>query len=184
MQDPTGATTRSLEALLDKQAILELVQDYSRAVDRCDFALLSSLYTEDGIDDHAGLYCGPVGGFVDWLRAALEGVDATTHHVHNVTIALDGDRAEGEVYLTAYNRLRGADGGLSDFVQGLRYLDRYRREAGRWRFERRTVVCDWAQQGPSIWDPAHPLIAGKRLGRPDGDDASYAALRSPVFARR
>jgi hypothetical protein len=59
-----------------------------------------------------------------------------------------GERAEGEVYLTAYNRLRSADGTLTDFVQGLRYLDHYRRDADRWRFERRTVVCDWAQQGP------------------------------------
>lgn len=184
MNESTGPTTRSLEALIEKQAILELVHAYSRAVDRRDFALLASLYTEDGIDDHTGLYCGPVGGFVDWLRAALAGVDATTHHVHNVTIALDGPRAEGEVYLTAYNRLRSADGALSDFVQGLRYLDHYRRDAGGWRFARRTVVCDWAQQGPSVWDPAHPLIAGKRLGRGDADDPSYAVLKSPRFARR
>lgn len=177
------ALPRALAELVEKQAILELVQGYSRAVDRRDFALLESLYTKDGIDDHTGLYCGPVAGFVDWLRVALAGVDATTHHVHNVTIALAGERAEGEVYLTAYNRLRGVDGVLSDFVQGLRYLDHYRRDAGRWRFARRTVVCDWAQQGPSAWDESHPLIAGKRIGRGGPDDASYSVLRSPLFGR-
>jgi ketosteroid isomerase-like protein len=169
--------------LIEKQAILELVHAYSRAVDRCDFDLLASLYTEDGIDDHTGLYCGPVAGFVDWLRDALAGVDGTTHHVHSVTIALDGTHAEGEVYLTAYNRLRSEDGTLSDFVQGLRYLDHYRRDAGRWRFARRTVVCDWARQGPSVWDASHPLIAGKRIGRGGADDPSYSVLRSRIFAR-
>lgn len=183
MNEPVTASAQDLRDLIDKQAILELVQGYSRAVDRRDFALLSSLYTEDGIDDHTGLYCGPVAGFVDWLRAALAGVDATTHHVHNVTIALAGERAEGEVYLTAYNRLRSADGTLTDFVQGLRYLDHYRRDVDRWRFERRTVVCDWAQQGPSAWDESHPLIAGKRIGRGGPDDASYSVLRSPLFGR-
>lgn len=173
----------ALRELLDKQAILELVHAYSRAVDRRDFALLESLYTQDGVDEHVGNYSGPAAGFVAWLRDALAGVDGTTHHVHNVTIALDGDRAEGEVYLTAYNRLRGEDDAFSELLQGLRYLDHYRREAGRWRFARRNVVCDWAQHGPAFWDPAHPLIAGKRYGRGDAEDASYAVLRSPLFAR-
>ena len=183
MNEPAAAIPQALGDLIEKQAILELVHCYSRAVDRRDYALLASLYAEDGIDDHTGLYCGPVAGFVEWLRGALEGVDATTHHVHNVTIALDGAHAEGEVYLTAYNRLRGADGSLSEFIQGLRYLDHYRREAGRWRFERRTVVCDWAQHGPAFWDESQPLIAGKRFGRSGADDTSYEVLRSPVFAR-
>ena len=183
MAESIGPSPRDLEALLEKQAIIELVHAYSRAVDRRDFDLLASLYAEDGIDDHTGLYCGPVHGFVAWLRNALVGVDATTHHVHNVTIALDGAHAEGEVYLTAYNRLRSEDGSLSDFVQGLRYLDHYRRDAERWRFARRTVVCDWAMQGPSIWDASHPLIAGKRIGRGGPDDPSYAVLRNRLFAR-
>ncbi|MFO0690393.1 MAG: nuclear transport factor 2 family protein [Myxococcota bacterium] len=176
-----------LRALLERQAIVELVECYSRAVDRRDFALLASLYTEDGIDDHAGLYCGPVAGFVAWLEQALAGVDATTHHVHNATLAFDEaypDAAEGEIYVSAYNRLRNPDGSLSELEQGLRYLDHYRRDAEHgWRFARRTVVCDWARHGPAFWDPAHPLLAGKRFGLGGADDASYAVLGSPVFAR-
>lgn len=183
MQADDSSLPPALRELLDKQAILELVHAYSRAVDRRDFALLESLYAADGVDEHVGNYCGPAAGFVAWLCSALGGVDGTTHHVHNVTIAVDGDRAEGEVYLTAYNRLRGEDGALTELLQGLRYLDHYRREDGRWRFARRNVVCDWAQNGPAFWDPAHPLIAGKRYGRGDAEDASYAVLRSPVFAR-
>jgi ketosteroid isomerase-like protein len=177
------ADASDLRALLEKQSIVELVNAYCRAVDRRDFALLERLYTEDGIDDHAGLYVGPVRGFVEWLEQALDGVDATTHHVHNVTIALDGARAEGEVYLTAYNRLKNDDGSFDDFVQGLRYLDHYRRDERGWRFARRSVVCDWARQRPSSWDPDHPLIAGKRFGRAGKDDPSYALLSSDLFAR-
>jgi hypothetical protein len=184
MTDSSPSASRSLEALLDKQAITELVHAYSRAVDRRDFELLSSLYATDGIDDHGALYCGPAPGYVEWLREALQGVDATAHHVHSVTIALDGDRAQGEVYLTAYNRLRAADGSLEDLVQGLRYLDRYRRELGAWRFERRTVVCDWAEHRPAFWDLAHPLLAGKRIGVGGAEDPSYRVLDDPTFARK
>lgn len=170
--------------LVEKQSILELVQSYSRAVDRRDFQLLESLYTEDGIDDHAGLYCGPAQAFVAWLAQALEDVDATTHQIHQVDVALDGQRAEGEVYLTAYNRLRNERGGLDELTQGLRYLDHYRKDAGRWRFERRTVVCDWARSGPAFWDPEHPLLLGKRFGAAGAEDASYHVLSDPRFGRR
>src|SRR5690606_21762880 len=148
----------ALRALLEKQAIRELVECYSRAVDRRDFALLASLYTEGGIHDPAGPYRGPAPGSAARLRRAPGGGDATTQHVHNAAIALDADRAEGEVYLTAYNRLRRDDGGFDALVQGLRYLDHYRRNAQGWRFARRTVVCDWAHHGPAFWDPAHPLL--------------------------
>ncbi|MBK7951596.1 MAG: nuclear transport factor 2 family protein [Deltaproteobacteria bacterium] len=199
-KDPTSPRDPALRDLLERRAIVELVECYSRAVDRRDYALLESLYTEDGIDDHAGLYCGPAAGFVAWLEGALAGVDATTHHVHNVTLALDLDlggdrgddldgkiddreRAEGEVYVSAYNRIRNPDGSLAELEQGLRYLDHYRRDASGWRFARRTVVCDWARLGPAFWDPAHPLLAGKRFGRDGADDASYAVLTSPIFAR-
>lgn len=182
--DPALERDRALRDLLERQAITLLVECYSRAVDRRDYALLASLYTEDGIDDHAGLYCGPVAGFVAWLEQALAGVDATTHHVHNLTLAFEGDdAAEGEVYVSAYNRLRNPDGSFSELEQGLRYLDHYRRDEQGWRFARRTVVCDWARHGPAFWDPAHPLLAGKRFGRDGADDASYAVLESPLFAR-
>ena len=188
MRDPLRDDGREalamLADLIEKRSILELVQAYSRAVDRRDFELLESLYTEDGIDDHAGLYCGPAAGFVSWLEQALANVDATTHQVHQVDIALDGQRAQGEVYLTAYNRIRNDASELEELTQGLRYLDHYRRDAGAWRFERRTVVCDWARSGPAFWDPTHPLLAGKRFGAAGAADPSYEALSHPRFERR
>lgn len=174
----------ALRELLDKQAISELVYCYSRAVDRRDFALLGSLYTDDGVDDHGSLYSGDAEGFVSWLRGALEGVDITSHQVHHLLISVDGDEAEGEAYVTAYNRIGNAQGGWDDFLQGLRYLDRFRRCADGWRFSHRTVVCDWAQHQASFWDAEHPLLAGKRFGSGDAADPSYSCLQRPPFARR
>ncbi|HLG86511.1 MAG TPA: nuclear transport factor 2 family protein [Alphaproteobacteria bacterium] len=171
-----------LKELLEKQAIAELVLNYSRAVDRQDLKLLRSLYTRDGIDDHGGLYCGSADGFVAWLETAMKGVE-TMHQVHNHLIAVHGDTAEGEAYLTTYNRIPDGKGGFNEFLQGLRYLDNYRKEDGRWRFARRTVTLDWAQHRPALWDFEHPLLKGKRPGRPDASDPSYEMLPSPTFAR-
>jgi ketosteroid isomerase-like protein len=169
--------------LLERQAIHELVLNYSRAVDRQDLKLLRSLYTEDGIDDHGGMYCGGADGFVAWLDTAMVGVE-TMHQVHNHLIAVTGaDMAEGEAYLTTYNRIPNPEGGFNEFLQGLRYLDRYRKEGGRWRFAHRIVMVDWARFSPALWDFEHPLLKGKRPGRPDANDNSYTVLKDPAFGR-
>ena len=184
MATPTVHGSDPLQSLLDRRAIEDLVHAYSRAVDRQDFALLATLYTEDGVDDHAGLYSGPARGYVEWLRGAMKDVDATSHQVHQVSLALAGRRAEGEVYVTAVNRLRRAGGGLDELVQGLRYLDRYRADAGVWRFEHRSVVVDWSRHGPAFWGGPHPLLDGRLAGVPGAADPSYRVLGAPLFARR
>jgi ketosteroid isomerase-like protein len=184
MAAATGMDPGKIQELLDKQAIQELLHAYSRAVDRQDFELLASLYAPDGFDDHAGLYCGPAAGYVEWLRGAMKAVDLTTHQIHQATIFVHARRAEGEVYVTAYNRLHGRDGGFEELIQGLRYLDRYREDAGTWRFEHRTVVCDWAQHRPAFWGIEHPFLDGKRSGVAGPEDPSYRVLRDTGFARR
>lgn len=175
----------ALQALLDKQAIAELVFSYSRAVDRKDFALLRSLYSADGYDDHGGLYRGSAAGYVDWLEQAMQACDITTHSVHNHLIALRGaGHAEGEVYVTAYHRLADGSGGFNELVEGLRYLDQYVQVEGRWLFARRTLLNDWCQVGPAYWNLEDPALKGTPVGRADADDPSYGLLSQPLFARR
>lgn len=181
----THPSADAIQQLLDKQSIAELVFNYSRAVDRKDFALLRTLYTEDGYDDHGGLYRGPANGYVDWLEQAMRSCDITTHSVQNHLIAVGpDDTAEGEVYVTAYHRLHDGNGGFNELVEGLRYLDRYRRSGGRWQFARRTLVNDWAQVGPAFWNIEDPALRGTPVGRCDGDDPSYAVLSQAAFRRR
>lgn len=178
-------TVSELRGLLDKQAIAELVFVYSRAVDRRDFALLRTLYTEDGHDSHGGLYDGPAAGYVDWLEQAVESNDITSHAVNNHLIAFSGaDTAEGEVYVTAYHRIHDGEGGFIDLIMGLRYLDHYRRNAEGWRFSRRQVVNDWCQKAPGFWDIEHPWLQGTPAGTTDETDPSYPTLSQSLFSRR
>jgi len=180
----TSDLSVELQALLDKQQIMELVYTYSRAVDRKDFSLLRTLYTEDGVDDHGGLYRGPASGYVDWLEQAMKSCDITTHSVNNHLIALDGPtRAQGEVYVTAYHRLGDGVGGFGELVEGLRYLDLYEKQDGAWRFARRTLINDWAQMGTAFWDIEHPSLKGTPVGRADAQDLSYQKLSHAVFTR-
>jgi ketosteroid isomerase-like protein len=176
------AGDEALRELLAKRAIEELLHAYSRAVDRKDFVLLATLYADDGSDDHPGLYTGPAAGYVEWLRGAMKAVDLTTHQVHQASIVVRGRFAEGEVYVTAYNRLHADGGRFEELVHGLRYLDRYREDDGRWRFVHRSVVTDWTEHRPAA--PAAPRREGQRDGVADAGDPLYQMLRDPAFARR
>jgi len=59
------------------------------------------------------------------------------HTVHNHRVSIDGDRASGDCYfeLTAVDRASG-----EAVVGAGRYIDRYRRDAGAWRFEMRNAA--------------------------------------------
>lgn len=181
-----SARERAIQALLDKDAIRDLVLTYSRAVDRQDFALLRTLYAPEAVeDDHGGLYAGPAEGYVDWLETVMPRLGITAHCVQNHLIVVEDEvKAQGEVYMTAYHRMPEPNGAWSDLVHGMRYLDHYVRVGGRWLFARRTVTVDWKQAGPCCWDPTDPEISKAAFGTHDANDPSYRVLEHPFFSRR
>lgn len=145
--------TAELQALLDKQAIHEVLMLYSRGVDRCDAQTLKSVYWADATDDH-GTFVGNAHEFVDGLLPALRTMDRTMHQQCNVIIELTGpDSARVETCCQAYHELTGPDGSKSEMVVGGRYLDRFEKRGGQWKIAHRLYVIDWNQNGPStaIW---------------------------------
>ncbi len=180
------ANESSLQALIDKDAIRDLVLCYSRGVDRQDFAFLRTLYAEDAIeDDHGGAYSGSAEGYVDWLTSVMGRVRNSSHMVHNHMIVLEGpDRAQGEVYLSGHTRLALEEGGFEDLTHGMRYLDHYAKRDGVWRFARRTVIVDWLDAAPTRWDPTRPDTRDAQFGAPGPADPSYRVLDHPFFRRR
>ena len=164
--------------LLDKQAILELVHAYCNAADRHDYDKMRSLYHEDAIDDHGGFFQGLAMDFIDQLPAIQEPMEILHHNVTTVNIRLDvaapTRKAEGEIYVLAFHKVKTPDGPF-DLLIGGRYFDRYEKRDGVWKFSHRAVLADWVNvHNPSIVDLQHPVIAGSRIGTPGLDDPSYA----------
>lgn len=158
---------RELQALLDRQAIIDLSYRYSRACDRLDRELLTKVYWPDGSDDH-GSFSGRAPDYIDWVMALLESWVSTLHDNGNFLIDLDGDDAYGEVHWTGYYSFR-TEAGLQDMLAAGRYLDRYQRRGNEWRILHRTCVSDWRQILPGEnWRDAEgsPLLVGRR-GRDD-----------------
>ncbi|HET8707572.1 MAG TPA: nuclear transport factor 2 family protein, partial [Pseudomonadales bacterium] len=139
-----------LQALLDKQAITELVHAYCSAADRRDYDKLRALYHEDAIDDHGGFYKGLAMDFIDQLPAIQANMEILHHNATTINIKLNGNQAEGEVYVLAFHKVK-TENGAFDLLIGGRYLDRYEKRNGIWKFSHRAVLADWVNvHDPSI----------------------------------
>lgn len=169
LQDPGALAT-----LLAKEEIRELALLYSRGVDRQDAALLRTLYTADATDTHGDTFDGPAAGYVQFLERAFPYMRYSGHHICNHLISVDGDEGEGEVYALACHLIPDRQGGWIEDLMCVRYLDRYRREDGRWRFAQRVVTYDYRSQRP---------VADPDKARPTPQDPGAAPFRSRLFAR-
>ncbi len=166
-----------LRALLDKQEITELVHSFARAADRHDHERMRSLYHPDAIDDHGAFFKGLAMEFIDRLPEIQAPMQILHHNITTVNIELDGDYAEGEVYVLAFHQV-ATDEGLVDLLIGGRYFDKYEKRGGVWKFSHRAVVADWTRyHEPSAVVLDHPMIEGSHIGRPGPTDPSYSFFR-------
>jgi hypothetical protein len=163
-----------LSELVDKQDCIELVYRLARAIDRCDTALMESLFHPDATDDH-GIFRGSAKEFIAWVMPVLQEMNRTHHLLGQVLIEVSGDIACGETYFVAHHAIPSPEGGLFTIAAG-RYLDRFERREGIWKISHRQAVYDWSSNMPLTdhWDRSG--LAAMRFGRRDTKDASYACL--------
>ena len=165
-------TDALLHEMLDEFALRRLVHAYCRAVDRGDFTTLRGLYHKDAVDAHGDFSTGSVDDFLGTLAASRPHIRAMQHNVTTVNFAIDGDRAEGEVYTIATHTFGAGDRDVDVFVGG-RYLDKYEKRDDRWKIIERTIVTDWARvNDPSSIDLSHPITRGTLKGSLGADDPS------------
>ena len=164
-------------ALLDKQAITELIHSYCNAADRHDHDKMRSLYHEDASDDHGAFFQGLAMEFIDSLPAIQAPMKILHHNITTVNIELEGDYAEGEVYVLAFHQVQTEDTPM-DLLIGGRYFDKYEKRQGAWKFSHRAIVTDWATvNDPSSVCLKHPMIEGSHIGQPGPQDPSYGFFR-------
>ena len=163
----TGPTLR---ALADRQQITEQIYLYCRAMDRIDHRLGYSIWHEDGTADYGEtIFTGSGRDFIDHVCRQHSRLLSHSHQVTNIVIALDGERAASESYVTATLRMK-RDGKLLQMTVLSRYVDRWSRRAGRWAIDHRVAVIDMDEIGE-----VRPMNDHAR-GRRDRDDPSYDAL--------
>lgn len=160
------------QSLLDQVALRDLVMRYCRGCDRRDFALVRSLYHDDAIDDHGAMFKGTPDEFVAWLPEAMAPWELTIHSISNSLFVVDGDYAEGEHHARAYHRTYPPH--RKELIVYGRYLDRYERRDGEWKFLHRSLVFDHGEMVDVDEEAFARLSADAAMGTADRNDPSWS----------
>jgi hypothetical protein len=168
-----------LQKLLDRQAILDCLNRFSRGMDRFDRELFRSAFHADATVA-AGPFVGGPDELYAWASSLHEaGQTATQHDLLNHSCDIDGDVAHAETYYLFVGRNRDD----SNWMAGGRYLDRLEKRDGQWRIALRNNVIEWSGMLPTMPIPYADLPDIHANGAPERDRTDPSYLR-PLINRR
>lgn len=170
MPEPMNAELEQMvRTLHDRQSIRDVIDRYSRGVDRQDKDILLSCYHADAVDDH-GMFVGPADEFFDWLDPSHLHMFRTHQHiVCNHTCELAGDTAHCETYYM-FAGMTGEDNQLA--MSGGRYVDRMEKRGGEWKIAARKCLVEWGSANMTVEGMADVYAAVGIVAR-DRTDCSY-----------
>ena len=150
----------ALQALLDKQAIGEVIARYSRTLDWLDDDGQASCYWPDAAIDY-GFFKGTAANFVPVVMQVERQSERRWHYLGGLLVALRSvDRASAECYGLA-TAVHAQDGVWTGRMFGGRYLDEFEKRGEEWRISSRQYIMDWSMplgvQNDGTPDPVFPL---------------------------
>jgi SnoaL-like domain len=134
-----------LETMANEWALYKTAMYYARAMDQNHPELIDRIFTDDALIETPT--------FTLRGRAEIRAMPAqlkqkyllTSHAVHNQTVDIHGDRAEGETNCLAHMMIQGPRGGEILVAEGVRYLDKWIRNQDSWQFTKRKVVIEFSE---------------------------------------
>lgn len=159
----------TLEDLLDKKALDEIIFQAMHAMDSRDWPSYRAVITEDSefdFRDHGVATDDAVdvmrGGdaYLAVLASVIEGFDSTQHTVSNILHKLDGDRADTRCYICAEHFLNNDRGGRRVTCGG-RYEIQSVRTAEGWKIHRLRFKTFWFDGNTSLYALAGKAVADR-----------------------
>lgn len=154
----TGTLEQRIQALEDRNAVIELCASYNRGVDSYNEELWMSVWHEDAeylIGDTFGNHIGhgAIKGILHTLRDYFHEMH---HYATNIVVTVDGDRASALVDAD----VTATDRSGRPMMLAASYVDTFERRSGRWGFTRREVDLHYATPVSRPWtmDPATRFI--------------------------
>lgn len=138
-------TTAHNVSISSERAIENLISSYAFLNDDADIAGLGELFA-DAVCTLDGTTAHGREGVETLARTTInigeDGRSTTNHEITNIMIDIDevGGTAIGRAYWTLYVAVSGAP---RQPVLAGRYLDRFERRNGQWRFTERTATTLW-----------------------------------------
>ena len=150
---------KAVQELIDIHAIQQLMVRYADRIDANDPQGAAACFAEDGVGKYWGVYNGREEiSYV--LSRILEMFSATSHHLSNTKISLDGDQATAVSYVYAFHRMVDTNEPMHYWG---RWVDRLKRTDEGWLFAEREVVGvgsiepeSFQADGPTSVLPGHP----------------------------
>lgn len=188
----------TIDELVAKQEITEVMYRYCQAVDRADWDGVRACYHEDAYDAH-GVYSGPVKGLYPYMIKRHESLEQSLHFIGNILIddldlGADPPHAYVEAYCLAMQRMKpGAEhvpamfeeldvdavrNGSRTVEMAVRYVDHYTKRDGAWRVQDRTVVYEYVRG--IVRDDTSAIAPGSVVVKRGREDALYAMRQWPV----
>jgi hypothetical protein len=122
--------------MTDRDEIVELTVRYATAIDRHQYSLLTTVFTEDARVDYGEVGQWTGGGEVAaFMEAAHVGATHTMHRMTNQAVDIDGDAATVRTYVDALILFEG--GGVNPVGY---YDDHVVRTGDGWRIARRSYT--------------------------------------------
>ena len=163
------------ERLAIEHACERVIRRAANLNDAGDWAGLTALFTEDGVFGSPHSTTTGRAAVIDNFKVKHAPFTWTWHDPHGHSVEFDDDHhARGTVI--GYAELGNAE---TTICTSIRYLDDYRREEGRWRFARRTVLSVY---GSSLADRNAGGLQESERKRWPGRPSGPAEL--PDFERR
>ena len=139
---------RRIDVLEARAEIQEVLARYGRALDLRDLALLRSCFHGDSKHEHG--FVGNSADFCEFAMLFLKQMKCTHHLIGNISITVNGDKADVEAYFCAYHRTPShGEMAIPDsrpdedvFIAG-RYIDKFERRGGRWLIAARQGKEEW-----------------------------------------
>jgi ketosteroid isomerase-like protein len=154
MQEEEEQMEKALQDLLDIHAIEQLMIRYADRIDANDPEGAAACFTQDGVGNYWGVFEGRK-AIADRLAIILSIFSATSHHLTNASINLEGDQATALSYVYAFHTMAGS--GEPWHYWG-RWVDRLERTDEGWLLAEREVVGVGAIEPDSIHpDASRPM---------------------------
>ncbi len=150
---PAPTTATSLHNLLDRAAISDVVLNYATGIDRRDWALYRSIFTDVVAFDFT-TWSGvredmAADAWVASVRQTLACFDATQHTMSNHVITLDADRATITVHMHALHQFEGELQELGGF-----YTHGLIRTPAGWKIASCRLVITWERGDRALFERA------------------------------
>src|SRR5579862_4076426 len=149
-----------LRRLIDQAAVCDTLYRFAAGIDRRDWGLYRSVFTDEIELDYSSYRPGNAGpmaadAWVARARQLFTGLDASQHCLYNPRVSVAGDTASCEIYVRAEHILHDVPGspgspGGDWWTLGGWYSDRLVRAGDGWKIRGKKLTVAWSRGNRDI----------------------------------